>query len=94
MSGKFEELLDFPNEFTFRIIAYAKDTIVQDCSDVLQGIFGEIKNTGFEPSSSGRFYRIHITVIAKAAYRKRAFERDGSKLLAAFVCSSKLYKHF
>ena len=64
---RFAKLLDFPNEFTFRIIAYAKDTIVQDCSDVLQGIFGEIKNTGFEPSSSGRFYRIHITVIAKTA---------------------------
>ena len=67
MSNKFDELLTFPTRFNFRLIVYAKDSVVEDCKRVLAKIFGEVLECEVLPSSSGRFYRVHILVFANTA---------------------------
>lgn len=63
-SKGFEELLSFPSVFMFRIIAYNMESVVQDCSNVLIDIFGNIEAVEAFPSESHRFLRIHIAVMA------------------------------
>ena len=65
MSANFDELIDFPTNFTFRIIAYANDTILERCVEALKKVFGAVLQSQSTPSSSGRFLRIHIMVLAR-----------------------------
>ena len=67
MSTTFEELMEFPTNFTFRLITYSNEEVVKECNKVLESIFGEIISSETLPSSSGRFSRLHITVYAKSA---------------------------
>ena len=67
MSSKFDDLLSFPSRFNFRLIVYANDSVVEECKNVLASVFGEVLTCEVLPSSSGRFYRVHILVFAKSA---------------------------
>ncbi|MEC7984423.1 MAG: DUF493 domain-containing protein [Myxococcota bacterium] len=67
MSNKFDDLLSFPTRFNFRLIVYANDSVVEECKNVLASVFGEVQSCEVLPSSSGRFYRVHILVLAKSA---------------------------
>ena len=67
MSATFDDLMEFPVNFTFRLITYAREPVVEECSQVLRSIFGSILNSQTLPSSSGRFFRLHITVFATSA---------------------------
>lgn len=67
MSKGFDELLTFPTTFVFRIIANNNKDHQESYKKVLQPIFSVIDDFEVLPSTSGRFVRVHITVMAKNA---------------------------
>ena len=67
MSKGFDELLTFPTTFIFRIIA-SNDLVLQEqYKRALLTIFSRVEHMEALPSKSGKFSRIHITVVAKDA---------------------------
>ena len=67
MSKGFDELLTFPTTFIFRIIASNDQVLQEQYKQGLLAIFPAIEHMEALPSKSGKFSRIHITVVAENA---------------------------
>ena len=64
MSKSFDELLEFPTLFVYRIIAYSTDDVESECRSALTHVFSRLEGCKVIPSTSGRFVRIQIAVTA------------------------------
>ena len=63
--ARFEDLLEFPTAFTFRVVAAALPGVVRDCTAQLERLTGEgAKLLSTKPSRTGKWsvYRIETTV--------------------------------
>ncbi len=62
--SSFDDLLNFPHLFIFRIVAENGSDVLERCVEALEQSFGrKVTSTESLPSKTGRFLRLHIAMI-------------------------------
>jgi uncharacterized protein len=70
---RFEELMEFPADFTFRLIARSSAELVGRCEALLVGVLGRpILKVESNVTSSGRWTAVHVSAQVQDAGELRA----------------------
>lgn len=76
MKTKFDQLLEFPCSFTFKIMGDAKPELVNEILCVIQKYAPGDYSPLIKPSSTGKYYSISVTIDARnSAQIERLYQK-------------------
>ncbi len=65
---RLEELLDYPCDFTFRIVARQSSDLCETCRDLVEGTLGRRADKVIEqPSKNGAYASIRVSITVETA---------------------------
>lgn len=80
MNTKFDELLDFPCDFTFRVMGVASETLPDEIISVVQKHAPGDYSPDIKPSSKGNYWSISVCVVVTSKHHVETLYRSLSDI--------------
>ncbi|MCH8502630.1 MAG: DUF493 family protein YbeD [Aliidiomarina sp.] len=80
MNTKFDELLDFPCDFTFKIMGVATDSLADEVIAVIQEHAPGDYSPEIRPSSKGNYYSVSVSVVVTSKIHVETLYRSLSDI--------------
>ncbi|RUO21197.1 hypothetical protein CWE08_06315 [Aliidiomarina iranensis] len=80
MNTKFDELLDFPCDFTFRVMGVASENLPDEIISVVQKYAPGDYSPEIKPSSKGNYWSISVSVVVTSKHHVETLYRSLSDI--------------